>query len=128
MRVMRTMVLALLALGLLPVTAQAWIRSPATAFGKLPPGLGPEGGERVRVDEVERPQQLAELAVARFQLFGCGMRHGGRGIAGLFVARVGEPRQRDPRRDRLRSPRGPRERDGAPRSPSSRRGPLHPGE
>ena len=50
-KLLRTMMLALLALGLLPLTAQAWIRSPATAFGKLPPGtahpegiaLGPDG-------------------------------------------------------------------------------------
>src|SRR5215831_3642781 len=50
-KLLRTMMLALLALGLLPLQAQAWIRSPATAFGKLPPGtahpegiaLGPDG-------------------------------------------------------------------------------------
>jgi len=40
----RTTVLALLVLGLLPVTAQAWIRNPATTFAKLPPGTAhPEG-------------------------------------------------------------------------------------
>jgi len=48
---MRAMILAVLVLGLLPGTARAWIRSPANAFAKLPPGtahpegiaLGPDG-------------------------------------------------------------------------------------
>jgi len=50
-RLMRAMILAVLVLGLLPGTARAWIRSPANAFAKLPPGtahpegiaLGPDG-------------------------------------------------------------------------------------
>src|SRR5215472_14924307 len=50
-RLMRTMMLLLLVLGLLPGTARAWIRSPANTFAKLPPGtahpegiaLGPDG-------------------------------------------------------------------------------------
>jgi DNA-binding beta-propeller fold protein YncE len=40
----RTTMLALLILGLLPLTAQAWIRNPATTFARLPPGTAhPEG-------------------------------------------------------------------------------------
>ena len=43
-RLMRTTMLALLILGLLPVPTQAWIRNPATTFAKLPPGTAnPEG-------------------------------------------------------------------------------------
>ena len=43
-KLMRTTMLALLILGLLPITAQAWIRNPATTFAKLPPGTAhPEG-------------------------------------------------------------------------------------
>ena len=34
----RTTMLALLILGLLPLTAQAWNRNPATTFARLPPG------------------------------------------------------------------------------------------
>jgi hypothetical protein len=48
----RTTMLTLLVVGLLlPATAQAWIRNPATTFAKLPPGtphperitVGPDG-------------------------------------------------------------------------------------
>src|SRR2546428_5480077 len=40
----RTTMLALLILGLLPLTAQAWNRNPATTFARLPPGTAhPEG-------------------------------------------------------------------------------------
>src|SRR5713101_10183775 len=43
-RLMRPTMVALLILGLWPVTTQAWIRNPATTFAKLPPGTAnPEG-------------------------------------------------------------------------------------
>ncbi len=50
-RLIRTTMLALLVLGLLPGTARAWVRNPATTFARLPLGtahpegiaLGPDG-------------------------------------------------------------------------------------
>ncbi len=60
---MRTTMLALLVLGLLlPATAQAWIRNPATTFAKLPPGTAHPEGITVGLD--------GDVYVANFDVAG----------------------------------------------------------